>query len=75
MAERIKTNKVNIQSTTKDGECKINICLDLNININSGEVVVNAQNITPLKKQEEKKKEDVYMIPDFGSSQIIDFGK
>jgi len=75
MADRIKPNKVNIQSTTKDGECKINICLDLNININSGEVVVNAQNIAPKTTPKEENKDSIYMIPDFGSSQMMDFGK
>lgn len=76
MADRIKPNKINIQSTTKEGECNINICLELNINVNSSGVEVSAKNITPLPKQEEKKKEDsIYMIPEFGSSEIIEFGK
>jgi hypothetical protein len=75
MADRIKPNKVNIQSVTKDGECNINICLELNINVNSSGVEVTAKSIAPLAKQEEEKKESVYMIPDFGSNEIIDFGK
>lgn len=76
MADRKKPHNINIQSTTKAGECKINICLELNINVNGG-VEVTAQNVVPVPPKQEAKeiKDTTFMIPDFTSGQMIDFGK
>ena len=65
-----------ISVTTKNGECNINLTIDLNINLN--------QTVTDLIKQETKRayesEEDDdkvdFAIPDFeGSEMKLDFGK
>jgi len=65
---------------TKQGECEITLKLELNININSnGGVSVSAASMPvnqsarlPLPAQEESID---WAIPDFGSTEKIQFGK
>ena len=74
MPQLIKQNDIKI--VTKDGEVKISISLDLNINL--GEV---SGSIGSLKNNEEKiinkKEEDKvqWAIPDFVTTEKINFGK
>ncbi len=53
---------------TKEGECKIHVTLDLNINLTSSGVEVNGK---PVK--EEDKVE--WAVPEFSSGQKVKFGK
>lgn len=67
-----------IVTVVKDGECRVSITLDLNININqSGEVSASAsvvgQERTKIPAKDMDKVE--YEIPDFTSDLKVDFGK
>ena len=58
-----------IQTITKDGECKISISIQLDINLNDdGGVSVKAI------ASPEEKEDTLWAIPDFGSEKIK-FGK
>lgn len=70
MPALIKPGSVKV--ITKDGEIQISITLDLNINLNSNGIVVNENVLT---KKEEEKTSSEWMIPEFGSSEKINFGK
>lgn len=68
MAQVIKPNQVKI--LTQDGEVKVSITLELNINLNTDQI-----KIAGTASQEHKiEKEADYLVPDF-TSQIIEFGK
>lgn len=72
MPQLIRPQEVKI--VTKDGEVQVSIILDLNINLNSSGVQVTAQ-AKMADEQPEKKEDTQWAIPDFGSSQKINFGK
>lgn len=72
MANLIKPGSVKV--VTQEGEIQVIISLDLNLNINYDNIKVQAQTI--LKESEEVKKEDNnWMVPEFFSSDKIEFGK
>lgn len=63
------------QVVTKDGECRVIITLELNINLNQlGEISVNAQEFKakPIPKIDDRVE---FEIPSFTSNKKIDFGK
>ena len=66
-----------VKVTTKEGECVINLQIDLNINISelagiNNRVITNSMTTEQVKKPEEKVE---WAIPDFGTSSKIEFGK
>jgi hypothetical protein len=74
MPQLIKPGDVKI--ITKDGEVKISISLDLNINMGevSGGVGILKSNIEQkINKKEEDKVQ--WAIPDFAPTEKINFGK
>lgn len=76
LPQLIKPKEVKV--VTKDGECQVSIVLELNINLNTDNVVVSAQAIKQEIKQEtkqEKPKESGWEIPDFENFPKINFGK
>lgn len=76
MAQLIKASDVKV--VTKDGECKLSISIDLNINLNTLGVTVNAQSAKSSEvNQEDKKKDDdvAWQIPDFSAMPKLNFGK
>lgn len=74
MAQLIKSSDIKV--ITKDGECKLSISIDLNINLNTLGVAVNAQTVKVGDEKEEKKKDDVaWQIPDFANVPKLNFGK
>lgn len=74
MAQLIKSSDIKV--ITKDGECKLSISIDLNINLNTLGVAVNAQAVKVSDEKEEKKKDDVaWQIPDFANVPKLNFGK
>jgi len=77
MAQLIKPGSVKV--ITENGEVKVSITLDLNINLNSGNIQVSAQSNTTeqqIKQNVSNKKEsDDWLIPDFGASPKLNFGK
>jgi|OpeIllAssembly_1097287.scaffolds.fasta_scaffold403144_2 propanediol dehydratase small subunit len=57
---------------TKEGEVKLDITLHLDITINAGEVKISASTL----KEQAKDADDIqWTIPDFGSTERIQFGK
>ena len=61
---------------TQDGEVQVSIALELTINLNTDGVKVYAQSVDhKIEKKMESPKDNEFMIPDFGSSPKIDFGK
>lgn len=70
MAQLIKTQDVKVIS--KEGECKIQISLDINLNLNSEAPTISVQNIETKKIQ---KEEEVWTIPEFTPSPRVNFGK
>jgi hypothetical protein len=82
MVYKIDNNKVKI--LTKDGECTLNITLDVNINFTGGignfinqnspqNTIINSAN----KNSEEKEEKTMWEIPDFKPTKAsnINFGK
>lgn len=57
-----------IQVVTKDGECSVNITIDLNINLNNAEI-----NKKPETEEEDDKT--IWAIPTFSSNEKVKFGK
>lgn len=74
MVQLIRTIKPETKIITRDGELQVSITLDLNINLTTnGGIEVTAQ--AQAKKEEEKKEDTQWAIPDFGPSPRINFGK
>ena len=74
MPQLIKPGSVKI--LTKDGEIQVSIALEPTINLNTDGVKVSAQSVEQkIEKKKESPKDSEFMIPDFGSSPKIDFGK
>lgn len=75
MGDLIRPTKVHV--ITKEGECQLNITIDLNINLNTGSVELQSSKATKvIEKEEEKKEEDmVWAIPTFKSGDKVKFGK
>jgi hypothetical protein len=74
MPQLIKPNDVRI--VTKDGEVKISISLDLNINmgeISGGVNILKSDVESKTTKKEEDKIQ--WAIPDFAPTEKINFGK
>jgi hypothetical protein len=74
MPQLIKPGDVKI--ITKDGEVKISISLDLNINmgeISSGVGILKSNIEEKINKKEEDKVQ--WAIPDFAPTEKINFGK
>lgn len=61
---------VKVTTITKDGECKVLITLELNINVNNG--TVSTQLISEQTKTEDKVE---YPVPKFTSDVKVKFGK
>lgn len=72
MAQLIKASDVKV--VTKDGECKLSISIDLNINLNTLGVSVGTQ-AGKLESQEAKKEATAWEIPDFTQQPKVNFGK
>lgn len=64
--------KSNIEVITKNGECKLNISLDININLTSEGLSVTAQATKVI--EEEEKEASIWAIPDF-KMEKVNFGK
>ena len=78
LAQIIKPSAVKILS--KEGEVQVSITLELNNNLNTDNIKINAQSFVEDSHEKEKKtkfEEDKveWAIPDFGFSQKIEFGK
>lgn len=73
MAQLIKASDVKV--ITKDGECKLSINIDLNINLNTLGVSVSAQPSNKLESQDFKKEDTAWEIPDFTPQPKVNFGK
>tara|TARA_Y100000034_G_scaffold3535_1_gene4273 strand:- start:3564 stop:3806 length:243 start_codon:yes stop_codon:yes gene_type:complete len=69
----------DVKVMTKDGECKLHITLDLNINLTTDkiEVSVAGAQATPGAKAAETDEDVHWAIPNFeeDESEKIDFGK
>jgi hypothetical protein len=78
LPQLIKPQEVKV--LTRQGECEVSIVLELNINLNADglNVVAQAKQAIPEKKEvvkEEKENDFEWAIPDFGTSPKIKFGK
>ena len=77
MAQLIKANDVKV--ITKDGECKLSISIDLNVNLNTSGITVGVQNakvdqnVNQINKEE--KESTMWEIPDFTPMPKVNFGK
>ena len=61
----------DVQVVTKNGECNVNIAIELDININADGISVNVVGAKEEKKEDDKIK---WEIPDF-TSEKIEFGR
>jgi hypothetical protein len=78
MPQRISPSKIVM--VTKDGECQLNIVLELNINLNANGqigVAMTAQDPSQIAQKAEEKQDDSFPfeIPDFTSGAGFDFGQ
>jgi len=79
MVQLIKPNTVKV--VTKDGEIQVSIAIELNINLNTDGINLNNNSVGNYTKEisnkiEAKKEEKTnWEVPDFETSEIINFGK
>jgi hypothetical protein len=74
VAQVLKPSELKI--VTKDGELEISIKLDINVNINQGDIVVKSDVIaTKTKEVKELEEKANWEIPDFSPSPKLKFGK
>jgi hypothetical protein len=69
MGSLITPTKINV--ITKEGECKLHIVIDLNINLNTTNVSINSRQAATPEVQEEK---TTWEIPSFKSVEKVKFG-
>lgn len=75
MAQLIKPNSVKVLA--QDNEVKVSISLELTVNLNSDGLSVSATSAQISKEEDVKPFENKtdWLIPDFDTSPIINFGK
>lgn len=77
MAQLIKASDVKV--ITKDGECRLSISIDLNVNLNASGIAVGVQNtkVEQVTQQEKEntKESTLWEIPDFTPMPKLNFGK
>ncbi len=74
MGDLIRPTKVHV--ITKEGECKLDITIDLNINLTTGGIDFQSAKASKIEKLEEKDDEKtVWAIPTFKSEDKVKFGK
>ena len=61
------------QIITQQGEIKVTISLDLNINLQSGEITIKT--VDKAKEELVKERETEWAIPDFSNNVKVNFGK
>jgi len=68
---------VKTQIVTKEGECTVNIAIELTINLNAdGNLQVSASSVAKeVKKVEEAEEKNLWAIPEFGGGSKVQFGK
>ena len=71
MPQVIKPTKV--VTVTKDGECKVDITIDLTIHLDSSGLKVSSQ--VAAAQQETEVDETKWAIPTFGNAGQVSFGK
>jgi len=72
LAQLIKASDIKV--ITKDGECKLSINIELNINLNSVGSLANQQEAVVTQKETDKAS-TIWEIPDFETIPKINFGK
>ena len=72
MVDLIRPTKVHV--ITKEGECQLNITIDLNINLNTGTVDIQSSKANKIVEKEDDDKA-VWAIPTFESKDKVKFGK
>ena len=65
----------NVQVVTKDGEIVVSLKLDLNINLNGGQISVPIDEKVKAQSVHKSDEEAEWLIPDFVSSKKINFEK
>ncbi len=76
MPQLIRPQEVKV--LTQNGEVRVSIMLDLNINLNASggfDVTATARDNPPQVEQQRVKEDTQWAIPDFGASPKINFGK
>ncbi len=73
MGELIKPTQVHL--VTREGEVKLNIVIDLNINLNTGNVEVKQGNALEKKVEQEESEKTLWAIPNFVKQEKVKFGK
>lgn len=75
MGDLIRPTKVHV--ITKEGECQLNITIELNINLNTGALDVQSTKTTKMIEKEQEQEEDktIWAIPTFESKDKVKFGK
>lgn len=66
MAQIKRKPQITTKVVTKDGECDVNISLDININLNTDDLVVK---VTADKNQEEDEHSS-FVVPEFKTEKI-----
>ena len=70
MGDLIRPTRVNV--ITKEGECKLHIVIDLNINLNTNSVEVKSRQTDNTPEVQEEKTE--WIIPSFKPGDKVKFG-
>lgn len=73
MGELIKPTQVHV--VTRDGEVKLHITIDLNINLNTGNVDIRQSNALEKKVEQEESEKTLWAIPNFTKQEKVKFGK
>jgi hypothetical protein len=73
MGDLIRPTKIRV--VTREGECQLNITIDLNINLNTGTVDLQSAQANKIEKPIEDEDKTVWAIPTFKSEDKVKFGK
>lgn len=72
MVQLLRPGQVKVE--TQNGEVELHITLDLNINLQTGDLQVLATKKKPLDLDEEKEEPVKFEIPKFASKEKVKFG-
>jgi hypothetical protein len=73
LAQLIKSSDIKV--VTKEGECKLSITIDLNLNLNSSGIQVGANVVEKSGEVAKKEEKTAWEIPDFTTMPKLNFGK
>lgn len=73
MGDLLRPAKVHVVS--KEGECQVNIVIDLNINLTTEGVALKSNRSERQEAEKEEEEKTIWAIPNFTQQNKVKFGK